>query len=162
MTDNSEDTTVFGCTRAALNLPGPPTASSRVTDDDGSHSNTSQVVDLIGRVSSLQGKLNSLQPPSAASDTSKSVQLGASLSGIIRTLSTLLEAKDKAAVALRHPVLDNSFPLSHSVQLDIVEIIRILVSRVLNLIIPVLNIVNFLSRNLCTWKKTSTGKPASG
>ena len=126
MADNSDNSTVFGSARAALNLPGPPTTSSRVTDECY-RGDTSQVVDLIGRISSLQVKLNSLQGPSKTSEASKSVQLGTSLSGIIRTFSTLLEAKDKAAVALRHPVLENSFPLSHSVQLDIVEIIRILV-----------------------------------
>ena len=128
MTD--DDTSVFGCARASLTLPGPPASSSRVTSADIQQVD-SQVIGLIGRISDLQKKLNGLGDQETDSkDTSRPAQLGDTLSGIIRTLSTLLEAKEQAAAALRHPVLDNSFPLSHRVQLDLVEIVRILVSRV--------------------------------
>ena len=127
MTD--DDTSVFGCARASLTLPGPPASSSRVTSAD-SQQVDSQVIGLIGRISDLQKKLNGLRDQETDSkDTSRPAQLGDTLSGIIRTLSTLLEAKEQAAAALRHPVLDNSFPLSHRVQLDLVEIVRILVSH---------------------------------
>ena len=50
-----------------------------------------------------------------------------SLAALIATFSEILDKKESATEALRHPVLENSFPLGHNVQAEIVEVIDILV-----------------------------------
>ena len=50
-----------------------------------------------------------------------------SLAALIATFYEILDKKESATEALRHPVLENSFPLGHNVQAEIVEVIDILV-----------------------------------
>jgi len=130
---NTEE--VVSRSRVALSLPRPPADSEKTPTKEhseafaGEDGNNLQLVNLIRSISELQDQLSRSISASQA-ETSPFARFNASLSELNSTFAKLLEVKEKAVDALRRPVVENSFPLdnTHNVQIEIVEIINILKS----------------------------------
>jgi len=124
---------------AALSLPEPPVTTTTTGSDcniTASSENNCTPVDLIAKIVQVQEELRQLKrnndSDQALLDLSEPEVhfrgLTKNLTELCATLEELTSSKDRSAAALRHPVVENSIPISHSLQIQLIQILDILKS----------------------------------